>query len=128
MRKTRTGMETTVKSVLIGLFIGLAVMSVGCAAAAYCIHREILPERALRYLAWGACAAGTAAACLTAQAGARKARLPVCMTCGALLVTVLLTVRLLLPDAPPAQWTCAAIVGAAALVSALAGAGRGKRR
>ena len=130
MKRPKTGGNAAVliKGVLIGLGVGLAVLAACCVLAAVLIGAGKLPESAMRYCAWIACALSAAAGCLTAQALAGRAHLIVSLGCGLLLTALLLAVHAITAGGGTMGWHCPVIVCAAALAAALWSAGRGLRR
>ena len=128
MSQTKTGAGQMIKRVLAGSVVGLLVMAAGCAAAAACISRQMLPEGALRYCAWGICALSAFVGCVSAQRRSGRASLPVCMGCALCMLLCMLLLRVAGPEGGAWSWHGAFALCAAALTAAFLRAGRGKRR
>ena len=112
-------------ALLLGAAVSAAAMGASSMLFAVLIKKQILSEDMLRIWTIVICAVGTVMGCLTAQAGARRARLPICLGCCAMTLALLAILRMIL--GVNGNWTCHTALTAAvcAVGCALFGAGRG---
>ena len=98
-----------------------------CLLGGFMLSKEVIPEVAIKYMAWVICGAAAFVGCWSAQKRAASARLPVCLASAGILLAMMLAVSALKQDRSSLSWYSAAIVGACAVAAAMLGAGKRKR-
>lgn len=116
------------KAMILGALIATGVMLALSLLGGVLLSKEVLPESAAKFMAWIICGAATLTGCWLAQKKAGGARLPVSMGAGGLLLLLLLAISAIGEDKGSYTWYSAAITAGCALISALLGAGKKKRR
>lgn len=127
MKETKSGGKM-LKSMLLGAVIGLAVMLLLCLLGAVLLSKEVMPENAIGYAGWIICAIAAWIGCWFAQRKAGSGRLPASLGCGGMLLLTMLIIGTMGEEQKQLTWYSAAIVGAVAVISAVLGSGKKKRR
>lgn len=127
MKETKSGGKM-LKSMLLGAVIGLAVMLLLCLLGGVLLSKEVMPESATVYAGWTICAIAAWVGCWFAQRKAGSGRLPVSLGCGGMMLLIMLIIGTMGEEQQELSWYSAAIVGTVAVLTAVLGSGKKKRR
>lgn len=121
---TRKDGVDLIRAILLGTVAALLVIVCASMLCALLLSRRIAPEAASTVMTMAICALGAVTGCILAQKLAGRARLPVSLATAAVMLAIMGAAHTLINQGPVRSWGSLLIALAAAVGTALIGAGK----